>query len=182
MSTKLFWKSLLTSVIVLTTIVLFIELSVNQDDENYESSFEYINASKIKTYSDDFVIIIISPYCSGIDSFMPEVKEVIEKLDSIQMKYYLISDAPITAESDNELSKILKDYQLNNTVYHFDKIIYKTNGGLLNSKRRYYDFVLDLSPEAEELYLGSGYYIVFSEGKLKFDTYNHNKVLNHFER
>ena len=182
MRLKFFLISFSITVLVITVIIVFLELSANQDESNYISTFDYIDATTIKANSKDFVVIIISHNCPGRNTFMPQVRDVVDKLESKKINYYIINDSPITKESDLQLTELLSKHQLDTKVYHFDKNIYKTNGGLINAKKRYYDFVLDLSPNVEKLYLGYGYYIVFSDGKFRFDTYKYDDVLSYFEK
>jgi hypothetical protein len=181
MRLKLFLFSFSITVLVITVIIVFLEQSANQDESNYISTFEYIDATTIKTKSADFVVIIISQNCPGRSTFMPQVKEIVDKLDTLITNYYIINDSPITKESDQKLTTLISKYIPNTKVYHFDKNIYKTNGGLINAKRRYYDFVLDLSPNVKELYLGYGYYIVFADSKFQFDTYKYQDILSYYD-
>ena len=181
MRLKLFLISFSITITVVSIIIVFLELSANNDESNYISTFNLINATTIKANSKDFVVIIISHNCPGRNKFLPQVKKIVAKLDSHNIKYYIINDSPISKESDLKLNAFISNHIPDAKVYHFDKNVYNVNGGLLNAKRRYYDFVLDLDSNVEELNLGYPYYIVFADSKFQFDTYKHLDILAYYE-
>ncbi|MBX3043016.1 MAG: hypothetical protein KIT33_02095 [Candidatus Kapabacteria bacterium] len=180
MRLNLFLKSFAYTVIILFIIIFLFEVFVNQDNKNYISTFDRISADEIKTNSDDFVVAIISVNCPGKSTFMPQVKAIENILLSANISFFIVNDSPNDKSHEIALQNMIDEFQITSKVYQIDYNIYKTNGGLINAKRRYYDFALDLYSSLTELYLGYGYYIVFSDGKFQFDTYNHNEVLDFF--
>ena len=170
---KYFITSFIVTTLIFYLLIFLLNTTLNQDQENYTSKYKKIDAKTIldKEKNKDFVVIIFSTSCPGVSIFMPDIKRDVSYLKKNDISYYLINDDPISAQTDNSIENLLKEYKIDTPVYIFNSNRYKKSGGFFNSKKRYADFVKELC-NSDGNGLGYAQYFVFKKAKFIQAIYN----------
>jgi hypothetical protein len=155
---------------LLTVFTIWADSKIGYDDKQYTSRYPLLSAEQLKSSKENFVVVVISTGCPGVTNFMPNLQKNVGLMQEYGYEYYIVNDDPISARSDTDLDRLLKKYEVDH-AYFIDNNVYKKNGGFLNPKKRYADFIKDLYPEPKQLYCGYAYYVIFENGQYKNDTY-----------
>jgi hypothetical protein len=140
-------------------------ITINKEDFNFTSKHNYVNAydlsETIGKNKEDLVCIIISPSCSGVDNFFPEVAKDVERFKKDGVKSRVIIQMLNLSSSENYLDSLCSKYNLQHSLDIIDHKVHPA-GGL---KRKYNNFLTNLCGKCNNKSLGYPFYIYYKEGK-----------------
>ncbi len=156
------------AVILGLLIVLADRFVVNQENLDYSTNLETIEAQKIiKQSSKDTVdVSMVSSTCPGRYDYTPKLTSNLKKLSSQNRAYYLIADELYKDNVDQAVAAYKKEIGITEKIYLLDKNKYEKNGGLFNSKARFNSFITELAGENHNVPLGYGIYLKVFQGKI----------------
>ena len=127
------------------------------------AKFFYVNAydlsETIGKNKEDLVCIIISPSCSGVDNFFPEVAKDVERFKKDGVKSRVIIQMLNLSSSENYLDSLCSKYNLQHSLDIIDHKVHPA-GGL---KRKYNNFLTNLCGKCNNKSLGYPFYIYYKE-------------------
>ena len=161
-------------------------IQLNQEDLNFISQYEYVQAISLKdviaSNKLSAIAIIISPSCSGVDNFSPKVSEDLKTFEKDNIKSYLIIDMLNTAKSEQMLVALLNKHDIQQSPKIIDFRLYPQDFKLFPAserKKKYSKFLTDLCQSCNDQSLGYPCYVYFKNGEyigasyyLSEDLYN----------
>ncbi len=147
---------------------------MGRDDLSFKSSIPTVNSQQLLADS-NFVVTMVSYGCPGHPQFMPALKSNIDLIKEKGYNLYIINDSEYSLRAENKINKLADLYEINEQIFLIEPKDYPNNGGFFDQKKRYLNFINDLSLETKNLSLGYGYYVVFKNGKLTYDGYGLDK-------
>lgn len=140
--------------------------AINQEDLNYESSLQFVDGKTINEKHQNVIVIILSSGCPANEGTVPVLKENLEKFKENNINYILIADELYDENVENHLNDFKKKYGIEDEIFLMDKNRYPENSGIFNTKRRYVEFVNELTNTQHRISdLGYVNYILLKEGK-----------------
>jgi len=176
MNKKLFKRAFIITNVLLGSIFYLINSQLNRDDDEFSSSLPTINSEQLLADS-NYVVSIVSYSCSSHPKFMPELKLNIDIIKEKGYNLYIVNDSEYSITAEKNIKKLSDKYEITEQIFLIDPVKYPENSGFFNAKKRYSNFVNDLSSETKNLRLGYGYYLIFKNGILVHDGYNLNAEL-----
>lgn len=162
----------------MTLVVFAAFFLVNQEDPDYISQYDYIEASTlkntIKEKSANAIVIINSPSCPGVSEFTPNIKEEESFLEETGIEVYFVIDILNTAGQDQNLKKYIGEYQLNYEPKIIDPEKYPA-GNILNPKKKYSTFLSELCGDCNDGSLGYPFYVYYKNGNYLNHSYRLDK-------
>ena len=152
------------SVILIMGVLYIVFFRVNRENIDYDSKYAFFNQDSILKNGKTFVVIVTSSGCPGNKETMPKLAKNLKQFKQYNIPYYIVSDELYNEDVDNCLESFKKEYSVNEQIYLMDKNKYPVNGGLFNNKKRYKDFITDLTGN-DKILLGYVNYLIFNESK-----------------
>ncbi len=153
---------------------------VNREDENYKSSYQYIDAKtlseKIRNEDKNAIVIITSASCSGSPEFMPKIEKQQEYLNQENIKVYYVIDMLNRDTRDSLLTGVIKKYNINYIPLIINPIKHPS-GNLFNASRKYDTFLTQLCNTCNDGSLGYPFYIYFRKGEYVGKSYYLNNSI-----
>ncbi len=170
MNKKLFKRAFIITNVLLGSICYLINSNLNRDDDEFRSTLPTINSEQLLADS-NYVVSIVSYSCPSHPKFMPKLKSNIDIIKEKDYNLYIVNDSEYSITAEKNIKQLSDKYEITEEIYLIDPIKYPKNSGFFNAKKRYSNFVNDLSSETENLRLGYGYYLIFKNGNLVYDGY-----------
>jgi hypothetical protein len=162
---------LLPSVLLVSVVFVFLKYGINQEDPSFESAFTAVDGKQIAAQQEDVVVVIVSTGCPGNNQTIPVLKEHLATFKENNIKYLIVADEIFSPSVDESLRQFLRDYELEEDLFLMDNQKYPNNSGYFNAKRRYLEFVNDLTEgKGDSIPLGYTNYIVLKEGRYLLRT------------
>lgn len=165
-----------------TIILLFLFLSsiVNKENLSYKTKLPFLSGTNI-IEEKNCVLIITSSWCPGNKETMPILEKTIKKLNKDSIKYFIVSDEIYNVGLDDSLDVFFKKYNIDSKYYLMDIKKYPKNGGLLNNKKRYINFMKDICNDCNDCLFGYVNYSLIKDGKyIKSVLYIKDQDLKYF--
>lgn len=147
-------------------------IQMNQEDLNFISQYEYIQAIPLKHEIDSnnlsAICVIISPSCSGADNFSPKVSVDLQRFEKDNIQSYLIIDMLNTASSEQMLVALLNKHGIQQSPKIIDFRLYPQDFKLFPAserKKKYSKFLTDLCQRCNDQSLGYPNYVYFKNGE-----------------
>jgi len=154
-----------------------IVISINEEDFDFESKHNYVNAydlsETIEDEKEDLVCIIVSPSCSGADDFFPNVAKDIERFKKDGVKSRVIVNMLNLSSSENYLNGLCSKYNLQHSLDIIDHKVHPAGG----FKKKYNNFLTNLCGKCNNKSLGYPFYIYYKEGKYVDKSYTLSEEL-----
>ena len=152
-------------------------ISINQEDFNFKSKHNYVNAYDLKENilenKEDLVCIIVSPSCSGADDFFPKVAKDIIQFEKDKVQSRIIVDMLNLSSYEKYLDSLCNKYELQHSLDIIDHKVHPA-GGL---KRKYNNFLTNLCGKCNNKSLGYPFYIYYEKGKYIGKSYSLSEEL-----
>lgn len=166
-----FWFGFFIAVFIILRFAYNVEKNVNQDETNYISVIPSINSQKILQDHSRRAVIIASincPYIRTHDSLIVSQLQF-NKKHNIQTS--IVFDDVVSAVTDSLIKNYLNELYITNNFFHLDRDFYPKGGRMINSKKRYSDFVTEILGEKTKD-LGYPYFIILDKDSVVYHGYN----------
>lgn len=159
------------SVLLVSVIFVFLEYGINQEDLSFESAYAAVDGKQIAAQKEDIVVVIVSTGCPGNDKTIPELKDHLATFKENNINYIIVADEIFSSSVDEALQQFKRNYQLEEELFLMDNHKYPNNSGYFNAKRRYLEFVNDLTEgKGDSIPLGYTNYILLKDGRYHLNT------------
>lgn len=166
---KIFFGIITVIILLFVSFLLFVQKdNPNAKVENKTLTHEVV-LNELK--NEKVVLFVLNSQCEGCNSGIEFIKKDIQYCKSNNIKYLIIFDEIINNNVDLKIKEFKKRNNFNEDVYLIDPALYKSNIGIIASKRRLVDFLSHFVPDVNKIILGYPQYFYFKDGHYRGNSF-----------